>query len=130
MKERHSEAALCGVALIGVLLYIIAKSYPPNTGGKSPTGAKVLGGKSVVNVRGEMSGGGGEVRRARQEGCHLWVELVRSKWKEIQGSIKNRNNFLRELRNSATSEIYARKPLKIYFLKTDWLFFYLTVYME
>ena len=46
-KERYSEAALCGVAIIGVLLYYWyvhfaqnGKSYPPNTGGKSPRGQK------------------------------------------------------------------------------------------
>ena len=32
----------------GITVYTSPKSYPPNTGGKSPTGAKVLGGKSPV----------------------------------------------------------------------------------
>ena len=40
MKEHYSEAAICGVALLGVLLYTLPTSYPPNIG------AKVLGGKS------------------------------------------------------------------------------------
>ena len=70
MKERYSEAALWGVALIRVLLYIhFAKSYLPNTGGQRSYGGKSPRGKSPrwqkssgVNVRGGMSGGGGNVR--------------------------------------------------------------------
>ena len=44
----------------------LPKSYPPNTGDKSPTGTKILGGKSpwgqkslVEMSGGQMSGGGG-----------------------------------------------------------------------
>ena len=60
MKERYSEAALCGVAPIGVLLYIhfaqklSAKHRGQKSYGEKSSGAKVLGGKCRVgaNARG------------------------------------------------------------------------------
>ena len=68
MKERYSEAALWGVALIG---NHFAKSYLPNTGGQRSYGGKSPRGKSPprgqkssgVNVR-----GGGKVLNGKCRG--------------------------------------------------------------